>query len=309
MQKLRSIQVLRGIAAMAVVVYHATGYRFGVGAAGVDLFFVISGFIMAHVSQGRSSGDFMLDRLWRIVPLYFAALVARLALFPAEWSQCRTLASLTLWPSWPNWCFPYVFQGWTLSYELFFYAMLALCISRQWLMFAILPAIVLWRLTIPADPFVWLGNPMILEFLMGMALARAPRRHGWITLTAGLVGLAIAPTEPTSMMRVIYWGIPAALIFHGTLCFERALKSELAELPVQLGNASYSIYLFQFIFLIPLIGQPAVLAICTAGVGGYAVHRLVEKPLLRSRRPIGVLAEKLRNATLSKAYAPSQTET
>jgi peptidoglycan/LPS O-acetylase OafA/YrhL len=71
-QKLRSVQALRAIAACAVVVLHAVPDArapvggAGYGAAGVDLFFVISGFIMANVSKGRTGSEFVRDRLWRI---------------------------------------------------------------------------------------------------------------------------------------------------------------------------------------------------------------------------------------------------
>ena len=67
--KLRSVQVLRGVAASAVVIGH-TGF-FAIGSAGVDLFFVISGFIIATVAPGRAPLAFLRDRLFRIYPVYF----------------------------------------------------------------------------------------------------------------------------------------------------------------------------------------------------------------------------------------------
>lgn len=284
MQKLRSVQVLRGVAAMGVVIYHSTGARFGVGAAGVDLFFVISGFIMAHVSVGRAPLDFMADRLWRILPLWFVALAAQLLLFPAEWNQCRALASVTMWPAWPYWCFPYVVQGWTLSYELLFYLLVALFIRRQGWLFVVLPALVAWRLISPTPPFLWLGNPLVLEFLMGVALAKLPRRYGPHLLFIGLVWIALAPVEPKSLMRVVYWGIPAAMIVHGFLAVEKAFKERQYRVPVALGDASYSIYLFHVMLMRPLIGQPAVLSVMTAMIGGYIIHRLIERTLLSPKR-------------------------
>src|SRR3954471_15137123 len=88
MQKLRSIQALRAIAACAVVVLHAYPDvhaplgNAGYGAAGVDLFFVISGFIIANVAQGRTSDEFLRDRLWRIYPLWWVAAVPWLFMVP-----------------------------------------------------------------------------------------------------------------------------------------------------------------------------------------------------------------------------------
>ena len=71
--KLRSLQVLRAVAAVAVVSVHAQlGER---GTAGVDLFFVISGFIIGRVMIGRSAWEFARDRIWRIYPIYWVALL------------------------------------------------------------------------------------------------------------------------------------------------------------------------------------------------------------------------------------------
>lgn len=283
MEKLRSIQVLRALAVLGVVIYHATFTRFGVGAAGVDLFFVISGFIMAKVSDGRESGAFFADRLWRIVPLYILALAVQVALFPIEPTYCRTMASLTLWPAWPDWCFPYVVQAWTLSYELLFYALVALFIRRRHWLFVALPALVAWRLFAPTPPFLWVGNPLILEFLAGFALASIPRRFGAITLFAGILWISQAPAETKSLLRAVYWGIPAVLIVHGALSLEDAFRRRWANILVALGDASYSIYLAHVIILrlldLGLVGDVAAVSLL-----GYGVHKYVEKPLLGLRR-------------------------
>src|SRR5438128_2745859 len=68
----------------------------GYGAAGVDLFFVISGFIMAQVSLGRTAGQFLGDRLWRIYPLWWVAVLPWLFLLPR--GPTFIASSLTLWP-------------------------------------------------------------------------------------------------------------------------------------------------------------------------------------------------------------------
>ena len=65
--RLRSIDMVRGLAALAVVFAHVDD-RFAVGAAGVDFFFVVSGFVMAHVSRNRTPAQFLEDRAWRIFP-------------------------------------------------------------------------------------------------------------------------------------------------------------------------------------------------------------------------------------------------
>src|SRR3984957_156703 len=81
---LLSIQALRALAALAVVAYHALQWDrggFDVGRAGVDVFFVISGFIMWHVTSGREvvPGAFLWRRITRVAPLYWLATFGVLA--------------------------------------------------------------------------------------------------------------------------------------------------------------------------------------------------------------------------------------
>src|SRR3954447_5293409 len=126
MQKLRSIQVLRAVAACAVVVLHAypdahapVGNA-GYGAAGADLFFVISGFIMANVSQGRTGREFLGDRLWRIYPLWWVAVLPWLFMLPR--GPTFIASSITLWPIYGAYYYvPVLKVAWTLSFELLFY--------------------------------------------------------------------------------------------------------------------------------------------------------------------------------------------
>ena len=280
MQKLRSIQVLRGAAACGVVIYHATATKFGVGAAGVDLFFVISGFIMATISPGQGALAFIRDRLWRIWPLYLVCFAAYWLLIPIQPSTCRTLASVTLWPSWPDWCYPYLIQAWTLSFELFFYALVAAFIRRQNLLFIVLPAFVLWRLILPTPPFTWLGNTIVLEFLGGMLLTKLPRKHGAVALVIGVCCLLVAPIETKSLMRAAYWGVPAFLIVHGSLTLEERFKSGSWDFPVAIGDSSYSLYLVH-IMIIKLANSGWFVEVWLAIAAGYAVHRMIERPLLR----------------------------
>jgi exopolysaccharide production protein ExoZ len=284
--KLHSIQVLRGVAAVGVVIYHATDTRFGVGAAGVDLFFVISGFVMAMVSQGKQPLPFIRDRLWRILPLYFLAAAAYVTLIPIQADACRTMASLTLWPAWPNYCFPYVVQAWSLSYELFFYGLVALFIRRQWWLFVVLPAFIVWRLAVPTPPFLWLGNPIVLEFLAGMLLAKLPRKYGGVALMIGIFGLFNAPVETQSPLRAVYWGIPAFLIVHGALTLEEQFKSMAWEVPMAVGDSSYSLYLVHVIIL-KLVDLGAFAEVAIAVALSYGVHRLIEKPLLALKNSRG----------------------
>ncbi|MGH6808111.1 MAG: acyltransferase family protein, partial [Ensifer adhaerens] len=80
MKTIHGIQYLRALAALGVVLFHAaerTGHHFAIGAAGVDVFFVISGFIMWVISDRRPVAplSFLKERLRRIAPIYWLATV------------------------------------------------------------------------------------------------------------------------------------------------------------------------------------------------------------------------------------------
>ena len=140
--KLNNIQVLRAFAAIAVVLFH-TGFVFphmrSFGSFGVDVFFVISGYIMARIldPQSDSSSDFFLRRrVLRIVPPYwFFTLLLFVAAFKIPQLMGATRASgLDLFkslffipfPKYPGVIQPLLFIGWSLNYEMFFYVMLAI---------------------------------------------------------------------------------------------------------------------------------------------------------------------------------------
>jgi exopolysaccharide production protein ExoZ len=161
--KLAFIQFLRGIAALLVLLHHATiggvGYRFGQpfcyglfkdGWAGVDFFFVLSGFIIVYIHSGDIGvhgklKTFVLKRLVRIFPVYWIALlplIPAVLLFPYLRPASSTdvlvvIKSFFLFPQ----SSPILSVSWTLSCELLFYSLFALLIYK-WRLF--LPAIVIW---------------------------------------------------------------------------------------------------------------------------------------------------------------------
>ena len=309
MQKLRSIQVLRGIAACAVVVLHAypephapTGNA-GYGAAGVDLFFVISGFIMAQVAQERTPGQFLRDRLWRIYPLWWIAVLPWLFMVPR--GPTFVMSSLSLWPIYAGGYYvPVLKVGWTLSFELLFYLGMTLAIARR----AAIPLacyglFLLGALTTASPLLHFIGSPMALEFLIGVMVARLPRRAWLATLIP--LGLALfafsfpglgdveASLGPQwALRRAIEWGMPAALIVWGALSLEPWLRGRAFDLPVAAGDASYSIYLFHPLAAFGLaFAWPTRLAIAL-GIG-CAMHVLVERRLLALRKQWPALRKRL----------------
>lgn len=182
-QRLQSIQLLRAVAVIPVVFFHFGGFAHG--RAGVDLFFVISGFVMAGLVKG-SPGQFAVNRFTRIYPPFLVALALTFAFVPQPVETMRLLKSLILWPIHQE---IYLYPAWSLSYELLFYAAcaLSLVVGGRYVLGAYLAAFLL------GIPFV--GSVFVLEFLAGFAIAR----KSWWALPVLLLAA-------TADMRVLTYG-------------------------------------------------------------------------------------------------------
>lgn len=292
MRKLRSIQVLRGIAACAVVLHHA--YRHvdpdtfaRVGAVGVDLFFVISGFIMATIGPGRSPGRFMVDRIWRIFPLWLIAVSPWLM---TSLERPTLLASLTLWPIYGDgFSSPALLVGWSLCFEMLFYCAFALALASR----AYVPLCVFLACAVIGpriDLLAYLGSPLIFEFLAGVCIAQLkPTRYGTALIGIGLLWLSVTPVDYYSevwrtgaWIRLGAWGVPSALIVYGVRSLEDRFSSPVFAPLVLLGDASYSIYLFHFI-PVRVISYHWLASAMAGILTGLAAWLLIETPLLRLR--------------------------
>lgn len=298
MQKLRSVQVLRGLAACAVVALHVRFYAgpgiehsvTRLGAAGVDLFFVISGFIMATIAK-PSPGRFLFDRAWRIFPLWLIAVTPWILINHSTGPEL--ISSLTLWPVYKHFTPPALALGWSLSFELLFYAAIALAMmTRPIVPLALFAATLLGKALTGWSIFNYLGNPMIFEFLAGVLIARLPRdsRFAIPLLAVSVIGFAIAPLAlyradvavdaAVSGWRALCWGFPAALLVYSALCSARLFNKRVFDPFVTLGDASYSIYLFHR-SAIALMTLPLPIEFALSIGAGLAMWRLVERPLLR----------------------------
>ncbi|TGV78111.1 acyltransferase, partial [Mesorhizobium sp. M00.F.Ca.ET.149.01.1.1] len=266
MTSIHSIQYLRGLAACAVVCFHVSeqfGGPFDVGAAGVDIFFVISGFIMWVTTAGRPADPwrFMSRRFTRIVPLYWivtlltaAGILLKSQFFYGHFlSVSNFVGSLFFVPVLQeNALHPVVLQGWTLCYEMMFYLLftLALFLGERWRFGVLVGALV----TIVALHFAFAAgyaraftDPVVLEFAAGAAVgrlwlqgARVPLGAALAMAGAGFLLLAASPLLEADMARVLRWGLPATLIVAGAVFAERARPFKPAALPSFLGDASYS---------------------------------------------------------------------
>lgn len=325
--EVRAIQYLRGLAAFAVLVFHAAeraGGAFGPGAAGVDIFFVISGFIMWTVTQQRETtpAQFLLRRLQRIAPLYWGvtllvvavALVAPAA-FPAMSPTVgQVVQSLLFIPyrDTTGLIAPLVVPGWTLNYEMFFYVLFALTLLapgglRPWLLTAVLVALVAARPLGPVSNPLWATytNPLLLEFVAGVWLGKVwsqGRRppglaSGAMLVTGALAFAAVAVSgidvEPA---RALLWGLPALLVVAGAVGLEGRGKAPEAPALKAIGDASYSLYLVHGLAIsatvraLEMLGwaSPPMILLCglTAGVlAGLLVYRFAERPITRLFKP------------------------
>lgn len=304
-EQLRSVQCLRAVAALFVVGFHGTlllhdNFTASVkawdcGNSGVDLFFVISGFIMMVSSRrllGRADGwrRFIVLRLVRIVPMYWLTTIAKLLSIAAVPEVTRhtylttwnTIASFLFLPAADGAGFvkPVLAVGWTLSFEMLFYLVFAAA-----LFFALDPLIVvglsmtgLALVSLVAQPdwpaVTTLASPFVLEFVFGLIIGRAfvaqrlrEASPAWAVpmAVAGLVGLAFVPVDG-AWERVAFWGIAASATLCGSVACERWLGRRLPDLFVRIGEASYSMYLTHG-FVLPVIG----IALAKSGITGPAL--------------------------------------
>ena len=326
------VQMLRAVAALMVVAYHIgvllrerlniNGLDSFNGAAGVDIFFVISGFVMMISSQklfGAAYGarTFLVRRLERIVPLYWIATTAKIGLLlsvPALavnglGSPWRVISSYLFLPTFdPGMPQPVLIVGWTLNYEMLFYVFFA---------FALALKVPVLRVLVPALGVIslmsWLAKPtwpvwllsyssLVLEFLFGVFLAKmvlagkiVERRVSWILFAGGFVAL-LSPSG--RMIRAFSFGLPALAIVTGAVGLESGIGRRVPKWILEIGDASYAIYLVHGFVLPPLgiwlkhrqiLGLHATLVALVAGLvgstlAGIAVHRSVERPIMRLLR-------------------------
>lgn len=321
MTTIHGIQYLRAVAALGVVVFHAaerTGHHFAIGAAGVDVFFVISGFIMWMISDRRpmSPLSFLRDRLQRIAPAYWLATMVMVVggivgLFPnLVLSPGHVLASLLFVPTHSpstGEIWPVLVQGWTLNYEIFFYVVFALTLllprsQRLPAMVAGFLSLVALGLALEGDNALFLTytRPIILEFVAGMIVAELWSR-GRVPGTAVGLALVVAAFSGFAALAVLrlpfdelVLGPLAVLLVFGTLALEGRGWFRPRGLPILLGDASYSVYLWHTFAisvvvkacalagLSPLIS--ALLATVSGTALGVAAYLLLEKPLVKRLR-------------------------
>jgi exopolysaccharide production protein ExoZ len=296
----QSIQIMRAVAVLLVLIFHinAVSYKYFInldlpkilqlGKGGVDLFFVISGFIMIHITKNikpnlTSSLLFMKKRIIRIYPVYwFYTFIVLCLIFidPSMVNSSQTgdvsvIKSLLLLPQSEK---PILNVGWTLVYEMYFYVLIAMVIPflpwKNYLLYllGLAIAIIIMRLNISiiSPTLKLITSPLVLEFILGGVCAfflniineKYKRHHSLIHLimtafcilfvTYIIFNASNILTLEKEMQRFIFFGITSFFVLFIFVSLE-SLKgfkhNRFNRFLIKMGDSSYSIYLSHILVL------------------------------------------------------------
>ena len=359
-QKLETLEALRAVAVLLVVLYHlqviaetrlgtsALGGLFGAGGRGVDLFFVLSGYIIT-ITHARDAGSsarvlpYLYRRACRIFPsVWILTVLAAItyAFYPYAFSQTGKLnpwnvgAGLLLLPQQDV---PLINVTWTLTYEMFFYSLFAvLMVSRR----TGIVVMVAWQLSVAIaatgllKPANWIAayylNPLCNEFGIGILSALATKflgldsrlpRHmlfailavGAATFLGSLLYEGLSHAFLLEPARVAIYGLASGSIIVALTALEhsylvkdawsagvmRRASAWIAAILVELGHASYAIYLVNYgVMTLTAVALANVAGIRFAAVAipicfvlaiaaGVAFHTWVDQPIQKHLRHLG----------------------
>lgn len=330
---LANVQVLRALAVLIVVYSHITAVVYhdsasGIGKGGVAIFFVISGFIMVYTTRGKtiSPAVFMINRISRIVPLYWLTTFAvfALALIAPRLLQSTTadlgdlIKSLFFIPfrKTNGEIHPDLPQGWSLNYEMFFYALFAIGLFfRPYnrgiiIITSVLAAFVCAGIYYKPSSiiFAFYSAPYLLDFSAGMLIAlfmdHLPLEAGFrekfavaAVAISALATLIALPSITSGTTHLYASGILGTIIVASMVALEKWDTRINNPFLLSLGNASYSIYLTHLfmiwgimVFAKKVSGSPFLTALCAAVVWivtlglGIAIYEKIERPLCAKMR-------------------------
>jgi exopolysaccharide production protein ExoZ len=312
-QKITGIQAARGFAALVVVIRH-TCPAFLLGSAGVDIFFVISGFVMVVSSEKLYERPgawkiFLQRRIIRIVPLYWFITFIVAYLTRRDFEAWHILPSLFFIPFEHNGStLPIVSPGWSLNLEMYFYAIFAvfLFLRPAWSALAVTVVIslpLLLRL-FASDLGIlitqYYANPIVLEFCAGMWLALLWRR-GFRLSALSAVSLAIVALCIFSASVLFadpwmehLWKLAAVLLVAAVAFGPSPPLAKVADFG---GDISYSLYLSHYLIIIePVVLWPTPIPLVLCVLLGSATHFLVERPMSKIIKYIWSPSAILQNA-------------
>jgi peptidoglycan/LPS O-acetylase OafA/YrhL len=329
-RQLDSIETLRGIAAILVLLHHTTrifvkdynteflhGF-FNPGYLGVDVFFVLSGFIIFYIHKSDIGKPdklkpFVLKRVIRVYPVYWIIALTLIPIYlavpsfgePHYSDPVYLIKSLLLIPQELQ---PILGVAWSLTHEMFFYLVFALLIFIK--PKYTFPVVVSWMLITfvmlfinPFEEFLFINfifSEYNIEFLLGCSVAYIFSKRkisGSLPLTIGIISFftfwVLNEYFSFEISRIIMGGLPAALMILGCANLDFTRKPNISPIFKYLGSASYSIYLTHPIFLaasVKIVGPLNLfnlLGIFTipviallAIVAGCIFHSIIEKPIL-----------------------------
>ena len=287
--KLLGLQILRGLAAWFVVFQHINQAYFdwkpplkfmeifNYGGFGVDIFFVLSGFIMYYsVKHNKKGGiSFFIDRFFRVFPVYWfmtIVLVLSAALLPLDsydtsYTANTLIKSFLLIPSEnPNGLgtYPFLYVGWTLAYEMLFYLILSISLLIYKKRAILISTIILCILPIVLGNFLLLGNSnnLLFEFVLGIFIA-----HSYVFISSTkYFDFILKPivSIPISLTLIVIFAVGikvlgynfktqllgASSIIAIFLIIENLIRDKVIfKKLVVLGDISYSTYLIHPIIL------------------------------------------------------------
>jgi peptidoglycan/LPS O-acetylase OafA/YrhL len=326
---LYGLQLLRYIAAIMVVAYHAEKsliergviypyHLFSIGSIGVDIFFVISGFIIslsvANLSEKNTrlhnSIDFFVRRLIRIAPLYWfytslkiilvlivPALALRSSLDVKHLiSSYLFIPYLAPWGLWQ----PILPVGWTLNYEIYFYIAFTIAILigkyRLATMLTLFISVFLLSKTFEESNILsFYSNDMLLEFIFGYLLflihkkAKLSQKISVYTIPSFFVSVLLISIS-SEEYRLFTVGIGSSLLVFSFIYLDKFIPtlSTLKKIEI-LGDSSYSLYLSHG-FTLPICAiicyklninglEAMTMSLLISTIVGIISFKLLEQPI------------------------------
>lgn len=265
-----SIQFLRAFASI-LVLFHHISYKdqiygndvlsfFTIGEIGVDIFFIISGYIMMHSTHQKpvKAGDFIVNRIIRIIPLYWTFTIIALIIYIVMPDKINSsggatvvFESFVLFPTEGKYL---VQNGWTLRYEFLFYFIFMISLFLKNKRFIAVTIFGLFLVGIWLNPsnlyLSFVTNDLLLEFLFGIFLYLMRYRYSndniGISILVFFTSISFLyyfkQNPEATEIRAIYYGIPALLFSASFLLLEQKLKN-FESVILLFGNSSYSLYL------------------------------------------------------------------
>lgn len=314
------LNLLRGLAAFAVVLFHAgpvLGFQLAPsGYLAVDLFFILSGFVIAHVydprfAAGLTTRSFIIARAVRFWPLFALGIglgagwliLENLVAPPAVYSSGETVAIAALGLLYiplvtGGDLFPMNVPAWSLFYELvvnaMFAAILVTASARQLLAVVLAAGLGLVGLAILGsfDVQAWGGLRAVFGFTLGVLLYRSrrsvPRVSGWLPLAALCATFAL-PSHPVTELACVFLVYPL-----GILLLSGSNQTRHGSLFDAIGILSFPLYALHYPILQAALGLQDHIPVPTAVTGAGAIlacliaawlgEHLVDRPIRKSAR-------------------------